>query len=508
MFNDDVKILYPRFTNFPKARDTQTEIINHVISSKKKYVMINAPCGIGKSYIGMTLGGILNNKCLYLCTTKLLQDQIAKDFPEAFIMKGRNNYPCTLIPELTAGDCGVKCGKYCRGEISCEYYRNKSRLMKEKYGVVNTSYYMSETNFAGKLSDYEDKYCVIVDEADTLESQLSDFISLEINPIDLKRWNINTPQYITKLDAWKQWAIDNAGYVGKMIDSLKWVEDIKDEERGEISDAIKEYNKYKSLAGKLLILSNCLDDNWLFQHADKFSFNPIWLQPKLSNRYFFDHAGKFILMSATFLPKPIQCALLGLSQDEVDYIEVDSPFPVENRKIYYEPIQKCGHGISESPIYAEIDRIINKYPHSKGIVHAVSYDRAQNIAKSNSRCITHSKHDKNDVIKTFIESDNLVLVSPSCERGLDLRDDLARFCIIPKVPFASLGDKKINMRLYSSSKKLGQMWYRSIAAQTIVQMAGRVVRHEQDKGDTYILDAKFSEVVEFCPKWFTDAIQI
>jgi Rad3-related DNA helicase len=62
---------------------------------------------------------------------------------------------------------------------------------------------------------------------------------------------------------------------------------------------------------------------------------------------------------------------------------------------------------------------------------------------NNPRLVTHNTQDRSEVIQRFKKSrEPLVLVSPSCERGLSLDDDQCRFIIFAKAPFLSLNDKK------------------------------------------------------------------
>ena len=213
------------------------------------------------------------------------------------------------------------------------------------------------------------------------------------------------------------------------------------------------------------------------------------------------------MMSATMLPKVIACKLLGLDINDVDYYEIDSPIPVANRPIIYKPIKELKYGESEDDVYNEIRKDLEgQFKGLKGIIHAVSYTRAKVIASLNSRCIVHNTYDKNEKIRQFFDSKDGVLISPSCERGLDLHGDLARFNLIPKIPFPNTTDKVVSKRLYSSS--FGRLWYRAVTAQTITQMAGRTTRGVRDFSTTKIYDAKFDSIVEFVPKWFRDAIKV
>jgi Rad3-related DNA helicase len=192
----------------------------------------------------------------------------------------------------------------------------------------------------------------------------------------------------------------------------------------------------------------------------------------------------------------------------MDYYEIPSQFPVENRPVYCYPVANLTAKTTdaEMPKLVEAVRsIINHYPDQKGIIHAVSYSLANKIIEGvdNHRLITHNSKDRQEVIDEFICSDKpLVLISPSLERGISLEEDKCRFIIICKCPYLSLGDKVTAARLYSS--KLGQIWYGSNAALTVVQMAGRGVRSNIDQADTYILDLKVKELILKNPSWFPE----
>lgn len=98
-----------------------------------------------------------------------------------------------------------------------------------------------------------------------------------------------------------------------------------------------------------------------------------------------------------------------------------------------------------------------------------------------------------------------VLISPSLSEGLDLKDDLSRFCIICKVPYANITDKWVSTRL-----KLDQQWYANYTAEQLVQMTGRSIRSKDDFATTYILDSEFMNFAEqyyyLFPDWWQDAV--
>ena len=91
--------------------------------------------------------------------------------------------------------------------------------------------------------------------------------------------------------------------------------------------------------------------------------------------------------------------------------------------------------------------------------------------------------------------------------GVDLPDDLSRFQILVKLPFASLGDARVKKK-----SDLNPMWYRFQMWMTLMQSAGRSTRSETDHCVSYILDASFYHFWEkdkmYLPKWFNDRIRL
>ena len=101
--------------------------------------------------------------------------------------------------------------------------------------------------------------------------------------------------------------------------------------------------------------------------------------------------------------------------------------------------------------------------------------------------------------------DPTILVSPSLVYGIDLKDDLARFQIIVKLPFLPLSSKRIK-RLFD----LDSTWYENKMLNAVVQASGRATRNKDDYSSTYILDGNFINVVKRArgklPKYFIDRI--
>ena len=69
----------------------------------------------------------------------------------------------------------------------------------------------------------------------------------------------------------------------------------------------------------------------------------------------------------------------------------------------------------------------------------------------------------------FAVKDPTVLVSPSLSYGIDLKDELARFQIIVKLPYLPLSDKRIK-KIFDTDKD----WYENRMLNTLVQASGCV----------------------------------
>jgi len=277
----------------------------------------------------------------------------------------------------------------------------------------------------------------------------------------------------------------------------------------------------------LKIFMKYVDETWIFQEIksqkrgvpDGISFKPIWTPEELSEKFFFRHAKKFVFLSATFPPVQIMGKLLGQDPKNIDFIDLPSSFPVDRRQVY---INVSGNLTNktfddEAPKIANrVIEIINENPDVKGIVHSVSYKLAKMITDAamftdaDQRIITHDSKDREQIIDRFKKSDEpLVLISPSIERGLDLPGDLCRLIVWAKCPFLSLGDKLTSQRVYSG--RLGSLWYRSLAAQVIVQGCGRGMRSKEDHCVTYVLDAQIKQLLfknrQLFPKYFFESLE-
>jgi Rad3-related DNA helicase len=527
---NNLKNIYSKFTE-KTFRPQQESTIDFLCNSDARIRIIQASTGFGKSLVGMITGAYYG-QFTYLVSSKQLQDQLESDFPEVVVMKGRNNYSCTKFPMLSAAECLHTSQDPCKYKhVQCPYESAKKRAMSAKYRVLNYHYFLNEVNYVGKFSE---NTLLICDEADLLEFLLTDFICLKIPGKLIKELNIKYPKYKTTqsenaLEEWSVWAETEAK--PKISNELSKVEDEISMYYGNGGDDIKKLiRKKQQLSGaieRLNIFLTHVDDDWLYEESTfgqnkkykdypTITFKPTWLTESLAHNYFFSHSRHVIFMSATFPPRLVMSKLFGCPPDQFQLKDIPSPYAIENRKIILNPAADMTYKKFDKEVYKLIEKIkeiISKHKNQKGIIHTVSYKLNKLIVDTinNPRLITHDNKNRAEVIDRFKYSDKpLILVSPSITRGVDFPAEQCEFQICAKAPFKSLGDKLTNSRVHSS--KIGNLWYKAITAQEVIQSCGRGVRSSTDKCITYMLDKQICDLIldnrKLFPGYFLDAIDI
>ena len=241
--------------------------------------------------------------------------------------------------------------------------------------------------------------------------------------------------------------------------------------------------------------------------AQEYTYAPI-LSEQFANDYL--RAKKIVLMSATIFGPEYWSHRLGI--EDVEYLEVPSSFPAQNRPIYIQPVCSVSQKWWDKPdeqkkLINAIDNIIKRHIPKKGLIHSVSY-RLTDWILTNSMFAGSGyliKGDSDQAVDDWKKADKGILVSPRATEGVDLPDELCDFIIIPKVPYLSLGDQVTRLQMQEIP---GFYEYKAMSA--IIQGAGRGMRHKDDKCDTYILDQNwyhlFRGMKDQLPRWFTEAL--
>ena len=144
----------------------------------------------------------------------------------------------------------------------------------------------------------------------------------------------------------------------------------------------------------------------------------------------------------------------------------------------------------------------------KGLIHAPSYDTAQQIAFAlpGNRVITHTSQDFQEKLQQFFDSkDPVVFVSPVCQQGVDFKNDRARFQVITRVPYSNTNDEFIKYKVENDFS-----WYNYQSLVVFGQQLGRINRSEDDYGATFLMDSRFNKYIlrnsKVIPKWVQKAL--
>lgn len=241
----------------------------------------------------------------------------------------------------------------------------------------------------------------------------------------------------------------------------------------------------------------------------------------LCQRYFHNENISEVMLSATFPKIETFRENIGLdepfinSEEEFFYKEIPSTFNFENSPIFV--TDKCRMSYKEKKqnlpkMVSKIIELLEIHNDERGIIQTGSYEFSKALvdalpANVKKRILFYNNtEEKRQVLEKLEKKKNGVLVGPSLLEGLDLKDDLCRFIIVMKVPYASLGDA-----LVSAKCNLIKGWYQADAICKILQGVGRGVRNISDWCVTYILDGCVWELLLYnhksLPKEFMKRIK-
>lgn len=511
------------------------------------------------------------SQALYLCTTKSLQVQFLHDFPYSKLIKGRANYTTFDEPDLfddkthrhlDASHCSKRrfksddvplCGQcewvdadlkmgdnptneviniqhchFCHPWQYCPYEVAKQDALHAPLAVANTHYLLTEANYVGRFGLQPKggpKFpLMVIDEADTLESVLMGFVEVSFAARYLREYKIGTPKYITKPDTWLTWAEQAKEKLTKLAEAAG----LKVSGYHDDPPPLNEKKRAERLSRHLATVTyvekalRTEPDNWVYDNAGGgVTLKPVTVSSH-AGRLLWKHSTKFLLMSASVISPDQMAQELGLGPEEWGSVIVDSNFPPERRPIYVRPRANMTAKTKEAEwpkMVRAVNEILDGHPGESVLVHTVSYpwNRAlYNGLKGGDhghRLLTYESSDEKEAtLEDFKHRPGAVLLGPSLDRGVDLKDDLCRVIIITKVPYPNLGDEQTKKRFFGTGAA-GRSWYTTQTIRSIVQMTGRAMRHKEDSCISYILDAQFKSNLwsnamgrNRFPRWWTDAL--
>lgn len=489
------------------------ESVYNMIKDKpeKKFFILELPTGTGKSCIGWILAHAFDTG-YFITIQKLLQDQYVREMGNKMaILKGQNAYQCKHHNEYTCENsvCATKPFIRKKHNAECPYVLAVDNALASDFSMFNAHSFYFQFKY-GKFKGLS-RDILIVDEGHLIESAYMSIIETVLIENDVVK---DIPSFNNVKD-YVPYMTELQNNICKIIEE----EGGDDQEEGSdyvSTDIVKRLIKLRKLSNKLVVL---LDDiksgsEWVHQIENRNDgrrrvvFKPVFVNAFITSSLY-SCASKVIIMSATIGSFREFCARSGIRKEEAIIVRGSSPFPVENRLIKYEGQGKMSRKHFEanfSKLIKRIKEILEEYKNERGIIHTHSEWLA-------SRIVNELKDDRVTVkngnviamLKTHESKSNSVIVAAGLATGLDLKNDLARFAIIPKMPYPSLGDIQIKRRT-----ELSQEYYNHLTALNIVQAYGRTVRNVDDYAMTFILDSDFGSYKHFnkkhLPEWFLEAI--
>ena len=522
---------YIKYFPYKEIRDQQRSAIDFAldafVNKNKRFVILELGTGVGKSAIAMTIARYMTENCstentkgtYFLTTQKILQEQYMTDFAKLGLvsLKSSENYDCSSKKGLTCGDVKRAANiqkTYSSCFKTCKHTCDKEAFTNGPLSTTNYSFFLAASKYTEMMKK---RQLLCLDEAHNIDMELSKFVEITFSEkFATQILKVQYPENGTIDDLFK-WARDvykvalvrHVEHLANMIEKFKDIGmKMKDfpklREYTTLDKHIAKVNRFIEIFDSRDWVVNYCGD---FNTTKKLEFKPIVVS-KYAEDSVFAYGEKVLLLSATIINKDSFCELLGINKDDVEFLSIDTPFPVEHRPIFYSPVGKMGKNDLENTlpqISKFVDEILKLHKDDKGIIHCHTFKIANYIKKNvkNKRLLLHDSDNKEEMLEKHTNAlTPTVFLSPSSTEGLDLRDDLSRFQIICKIPFPFLGDDLVKKKM-----ERFEWWYSYQTAKTVIQSVGRSIRNKDDYATTYIIDSNWDYFYKKNQHLFNDAFE-
>lgn len=522
------------------------QIIEAYLERNKKMVVLSAPTGTGKSIIGAVVAEVMHDllgrqeqQCgsFILMGTNILATQYAETFDgirDFLQVKGANNYPChalsTMQEYVGADSCCEKdmrmskepdleqiVSKYCG---KCEFAYVKRAKHAVTHLITNYSYYFIDRLFTHQ---HAKRTITVWDEAHTINDAFAEHCAVYVSDKrlatlaeeiteHLKVGDMSIFATIKKMrDDIKSGHIDDSNYLEK-LDRLHEVYTYVKNKAMELAminlkSDIKLYSKLSKLSKKYGDMACKIGDLLAYDYEHIFELNkelkelsvkPIFVGSMFNTLINSDYQ---LFMSATVSGQML-IETLGLNPNDLEYIKLPPCFPVENKKVVFLNVEKLNYTTMkdvsiQDKIANTCRKLVERHynENESGIILTPSFDVTDLIVKhlsKKSKDVKIFHHERGTKLAPLVDkfkeySEPSVLISPSMFEGLSLDDELSRYQVYVKAPYASLGEKR--MKYIADHHK---NMYQLATILRIIQGAGRSVRGPEDYAVTYCIDSMLS----------------
>ena len=491
--------------HFPEGkipRENQKEalgLIEESLKLPKKFTVVRAPTGSGKSAIVATLvnffSSTLNSSSYTVLSRKFLQTQYIEDFDSFTNFWGKSNYTCPIINASCSGCPADQLpGDGYRGFLKinctgsklgdkCPYISAKREASVKSNSLMNLEAFLS--------NPWGNRDIMIFDEAHILSDRMVSYYSLDLmlEILTMKK----ASELFKKAEGSR---LSSSSEVISEILSIYTERLLELEEDG--LTVPPELNR------SLDLLKNP-NLEWVI---DTSNYSLVPVKPsKLLRDFLFSYANKVVLLSGTLSPNLLM--EMGITNRNCTFIDMQSTFPSENHSIKYFPsmgslnMKNLEKGLVKACVL--IMDILSKQS-GRGVIHSTSYkivkhlrmwfegpDVTEEGKKLSSRLLFHdSAKDLEKLLTEYKNTEGAVLVSPSLTEGFDGAGKLLEFQVLVKAPYPSLGDPR--MAQYTKSE-FGNILFQERAICTIIQTLGRGIRSPEDVCTSYVLDSNIAKLL-------------
>jgi Rad3-related DNA helicase len=458
----------------PLDRPGQAEAMQWILESDKRYLILCAPTGFGKSPLAAQAS--VSFKTMALVLHKSLQSANYKDQYDFDILYGKSNYPCLEprhskqlrlagidLPQYTAFDCG---NPHC----DCPYQSQEKVCLSSYRSSLNYAKFL----MSGPFIDTCNLQYLFLDEAHNLPEIITDFVGFTVTwDNEFIQCNGGLKPHNTPMRLNHNEAMTIFRQIGRAVESNR----VKRDEN------LQKWRKWKRIKQRIDITNSVLAggslNDWYYEATDK----GLIIKPLTAKYHFkrlFDKANKVVMMSATI--KPTIAEKLGIESDEFDFHEVSNPWPTPTRLIYDLGGPAMNYKSSEADKQEQARLIASVLSRDLcGTIHVSSKAQARELTYRLSSFADYDYFLPPEGIGTDAQLQawydyrqaGAYCISWAFQEGVDLgQDDIG---IMAKTPYPGLGSSYEKARL-----EYDKAWYLEKTAYIVEQICGRPRRGKSE----------------------------
>ncbi len=448
----DVPINLRQYFHKDKIRIAQLDLLNKIMKSTAKNIVLKAPTGVGKTEVYLSFARHIGGKTVIVVPDRALQDQLVRGYGVTNI-KGKANYVCGKYPEQDAetSDCNFEANHVCSG--NCQWAEAKRKAASSDIIACNF----------GNYKQYVDNgTLVIFDEFHKIIKELSNPVTIPLGK-DLSYISTHLSAMEGELDRMRN-ELDGGAFPKEL--------------KQEYIRLSREKQKYEFLLENI-------------EHCYTYSKN---------NKTFIkvDESGLFLSMLRNPEHQLFVSATPLSVEGNYELIQTtESVINVHNAPIVYYPITNMSRSSISERSFMQIAQFIDISMHigGKAIVHTGNIEYAHILGKMLSKYYVkiHERGKLDEVMADFKNGNYDILLTASGDAGFDFYGDTFKQQFIVKVPYPARDEEWAGLGGKIGYGEMNSKYIKT-TIDLLVQICGRIARGSDDTGITYILDNKFQDL--------------